>query len=56
MPEMVVITDEDESASGISYRFLVANGIKLHGFAMQSTNRALTKVAMATGGVAVNNF
>lgn len=53
-PELVILTDEDESSSGVSLQML--KGIKLHAFSMECTNPALIALAQKSGGVGINNF
>jgi uncharacterized protein with von Willebrand factor type A (vWA) domain len=53
-PEIVVLTDEDESSSDLNPAEL--DDIKVHGFCMESTNPSLKKLAQQTGGICVENF
>jgi uncharacterized protein with von Willebrand factor type A (vWA) domain len=53
-PEIVVLTDEDSSASGVSAGDIP--GTKVHGFAMETKNHALVVLAKSTGGVGLDNF
>lgn len=52
-PELVVITDDDASM-----RLTTADmqGIRVHGFAMGTRNEALMQLAIATGGVALQEL
>lgn len=53
-PEIVVLTDEDSSASGVTTSQIP--GTTVHGFAMEVRNSGLVKLAESTGGVGVENF
>lgn len=53
-PELVVLTDEDESSSNVTLQRL--KGTKLHAFAMGCSNPALISLAQRSGGVGINNF
>lgn len=53
-PELVVLTDEDESSSNTTLQML--KGIKLHAFSMGCDNPSLIKLALRSGGVGINNF
>ena len=53
-PEIVVLTDEDTSVSGLKKSEIP--GTKVHGFAMEVSNPSLVKFAKATGGVGVDKF
>jgi von Willebrand factor type A domain len=53
-PEIVVLTDDDTSAGGV--RPAEIPGTRVHGFAMETRNPALVKLAQSTGGVGLDNF
>jgi len=53
-PEVVVLTDEDTSASGV--RAADIPGTRVHGFAMEVENKSLVDFARSTGGVGVDKF
>jgi Mg-chelatase subunit ChlD len=53
-PEIVILTDEDSSASGVSASDIP--GTRVHGFAMETKNPALVALAKSTGGVGLDNF
>lgn len=53
-PEIVLLTDEDSSVSGLSVSDIP--GTRVHGFAMEVKNPALVKFAKSTGGVGLENF
>lgn len=53
-PELVVLTDEDESSLNATLQTL--KGTKLHAFAMECSNPALISLAQKSGGVGINNF
>lgn len=53
-PEIVVLTDEDKSASGVKKTDIP--GTKVHGFAMEVANSSLISFARSTGGVGVDKF
>jgi uncharacterized protein with von Willebrand factor type A (vWA) domain len=53
-PEIVVLTDDDTSAGNV--RPAEIPGTRVHGFAMETRNPALVKLAEATGGVGLDNF
>ena len=53
-PEIFVLTDEDTSAEGVSVGDL--HGTVVHGFAMESENPGLRKLAQASGGQVFENF
>lgn len=53
-PEVVVLTDEDTSIEGLKQREIP--GTRVHGFAMERTNKPLVDFARSTGGVGVENF
>ncbi len=52
-PELVVITDGDDR---ISLTTKDMTGIKMHSFVVECANKALTDLAIATGGVGINNL
>lgn len=52
-PELVVITDGDDS---ISLTTREMTGIKMHSFVVECANKALVDLAVATGGVGINNL
>jgi hypothetical protein len=53
-PEVVVLTDNDPSASGVTASQI--KGTRVHGFAMDATNPQLANLARSTGGVAFEKF
>lgn len=53
-PEVVVLTDEDSSISGLNKAEIP--GTKVHGFAMEVANPGLVAFARSTGGVGVDKF
>jgi len=53
-PEVVVLTDEDTSISGLSKSEIP--GTKVHGFAIERKNPGLVNFAKSTGGVGIENF
>lgn len=55
-PEIIVLTDDDESANGVNASQIV--GSKVHGFAIESQNENLKRLAESTGGLFFdrNNF
>lgn len=53
-PEVVVLTDEDQSIAGL--RKADIPGTRVHGFAMGCPNEALVRFAQSTGGVGKDNF
>lgn len=53
-PEIVVLTDEDSSTSGVSASDIP--GTKVHGFAMEVRNPTLVAFSKSTGGVGLDNF
>ena len=53
-PEIVVLTDEDSSVSGV--RKSDVPGTTVHGFAMEVANPALVAFAQSTGGVGIDKF
>jgi len=52
-PELVVITDGDDKISSKPADFA---GTKVHAFVVEESNKALTDLAIKTGGVGRNNF
>jgi len=52
-PELVVVTDGDDS---INLTAEEMGSIKLHAFVVENSNSRLTEVAIATGGVGINNL
>lgn len=52
-PELVVITDGDDSVSSMAKDFA---GTKIHAFVVETKNPQLTNLAKATGGVGIENF
>lgn len=53
-PEIVVLTDEDSSISGLVKSKIA--GTRVHGFAMDVANPSLVAFARSTGGVGVEKF
>lgn len=53
-PEVVVLTDEDTSASGL--KASQVPGTRVHGFAMEVANPSLVAFARSTGGVGIDKF
>lgn len=53
-PAVIVLTDEDGSARGLTYRDIP--GTTVHGFACQRSNPSLVAFAKSTGGIGVENF
>jgi hypothetical protein len=53
-PEIVVLTDEDTSINGLKKSELP--GTRVHGFAMEVSNKPLVEFARATGGVGIDKF
>lgn len=53
-PEIVVLTDEDSSVSGLSKSDIP--GTRVHGFAMEVANPGLVNFAKSTGGVGLDRF
>lgn len=53
-PEVVVLTDEDTSVKGL--RRDEIPGTKVHGFAMDVSNKPLVEFAKSTGGVGIDKF
>lgn len=53
-PEILVLTDDDSSVNGVRLEDLC--GIRLHGFAIQSNNPGLIKLAKDSGGYGVEQF
>ena len=53
-PEVVVLTDEDSSISGLKKAQIP--GTRVHGFAMGVTNKPLVDFCKSTGGVGIQNF
>ena len=53
-PEVVVLTDEDSSTSGVKAADIP--GTKVHGFAMEVKNPTLVAFAKSTGGVGIDQF
>lgn len=53
-PEIVVLTDEDTSVSGL--RKTDIPGTRVHGFAMEVSNPSLVAFAKSTGGVGIDKF
>lgn len=53
-PEVVVLTDDDNSAKGVKPSDIP--GTRVHGFAMESKNPELAKLAAGTGGVMFEQF
>lgn len=52
-PELVIITDGDDK---ISLTTKELTGIKTHAFVVECANKNLTDLAVATGGVGINNL
>jgi uncharacterized protein with von Willebrand factor type A (vWA) domain len=52
-PELVIITDGDDSIDLTTKDFA---GTKVHSFVVEQSNQKLTDLAVATGGVGVNNM
>lgn len=53
-PEIVILTDEDSSARGVSAGDIP--GTKVHGFAIDVKNPSLVALAKSTGGVGLDEF
>lgn len=53
-PEIVVLTDEDTSITGLKKSEIP--GTKVHGFAMDVSNKSLVEFARSTGGVGIDRF
>jgi len=53
-PEVVVLTDEDISISGLKKSEIP--GTRVHGFAMEVRNKSLVDFAKSTGGVGIDKF
>ena len=53
-PELVVITDGDDDVS--SLRLAELNGVRLHAFIVECSNKALAALAQKSGGVGVEKF
>ena len=53
-PEVVVLTDEDTSVKGLKKSDIP--GTRVHGFAMEVTNKPLVGFAQSTGGVGIDKF
>lgn len=53
-PEIVVLTDDDSSISSLSIAEL--HGTKVHGFAMEESNKSLVDFCKSTGGIGVDNM
>jgi len=53
-PEIVVLTDEDTSVTGLKKSEIP--GTRVHGFAMEVENKSLVDFARSTGGVGVDKF
>ena len=53
-PEIVVLTDDDTSISSLSIAEL--HGTKVHGFAMERSNKSLVDFCKSTGGIGVDNM
>ena len=53
-PEIVVLTDEDSSISGLDKKAIP--GTRVHGFAMKVKNPGLVAFAQSTGGVGIDSF
>jgi Mg-chelatase subunit ChlD len=53
-PEIVVLTDEDTSVSGLKKTEIP--GTRVHGFAMSVANPGLVAFAKSTGGIGVDKF
>lgn len=53
-PEVVVLTDEDTSISGLKKSEIP--GTRVHGFAMEVENKPLVEFARSTGGVGMDKF
>jgi len=53
-PEVVVLTDEDTSITGLKKSEIP--GTKVHGFAMEVANKSLVEFARSTGGVGIDKF
>jgi uncharacterized protein with von Willebrand factor type A (vWA) domain len=53
-PEVVVLTDEDTSITGLKKSEIP--GTRVHGFAMEVANPSLVEFARSTGGVGVDKF
>jgi uncharacterized protein with von Willebrand factor type A (vWA) domain len=53
-PEIVVLTDDDDSAKNI--KASQVQGTRVHGFAMESSNASLKAFCESTGGLYFHNF
>lgn len=53
-PEIVVLTDDDSSASKLKKSDIP--GTKVHGFAMETSNRSLVDFCKSTGGIGIDNM
>jgi uncharacterized protein with von Willebrand factor type A (vWA) domain len=53
-PEIVVLTDEDSSVSGVTKHDV--SGTRVHGFAMEVSNPGLVQFARSTDGVGIDKF
>lgn len=53
-PEVVVLTDEDRSSTGLKKSDIP--GTTVHGFAMEVANPSLVAFAQSTGGVGIDRF
>lgn len=53
-PEVVVLTDEDTSITGLKKSEIP--GTRVHGFAMEVANKSLVDFARSTGGVGLDKF
>ena len=53
-PEIVVLTDDDNSISSLSIAEL--HGTKVHGFAMEESNQSLVDFCKSTGGIGIDNM
>lgn len=52
-PELVIITDGDDQINLTTKDF---SGTKVHAFVVECDNKALTDLAIATGGVGINKL
>lgn len=53
-PEVVVLTDEDTSVAALKKAEIP--GTRVHGFAMEVSNKPLVEFAKSTGGVGIDSF
>jgi Mg-chelatase subunit ChlD len=53
-PEIVILTDEDNSITGLKKSQIP--GTRVHGFAMERKNSSLVDFCKSTGGIGIENF